>query len=103
MINFIKQILGLGPKVNYLDLVKNGAQLIDVRTPAEFNQGNIANSKNIPLQTIANNLSKFDKNKTIIVFCASGMRSANAMAILKTNGYKNVVNAGSWLSLKNKL
>ncbi len=103
MINIIKQILGFGPKVNYAELVKNGAQMIDVRTTSEFKSGNVTGSINIPLQNITFSLKKINMKKPIIVFCASGMRSASAKAILKANGYSEIYNAGSWLSLKNKI
>jgi rhodanese-related sulfurtransferase len=42
-------------------LVKNGAQIIDVRTPAEFNGGHIKGAKNIPLQSLNQNLEKLIK------------------------------------------
>ncbi len=103
MVDTIKQLLGFGPKVNYAELVKNGAQMVDVRTAGEFSGGHINGSVNIPVQNIANNLAKINKNKPVIVFCASGMRSASAKAILKANGYGDVYNAGSWLSLKSKI
>jgi phage shock protein E len=103
MINFIKELIGLGPKINYAELVKNGAQMIDVRSQGEFSGGNIKGSINIPLQSITGSFSKIKKDKPVIVFCASGMRSASAKAILKANGYGEVHNAGSWISLNNKL
>ncbi len=103
MINTIKQLLGFGSKVNYAELVKNRAQMIDVRSTGEFNSGNITGSINIPLQNIATNLKKIDKQKAVIVFCASGMRSASAKAILKANGFGEIYNAGSWISLKSKI
>ena len=46
MINFIKKLFG-GNTVDYKELVKNGAQIVDVRTPAEYSSGSIPNSKNI--------------------------------------------------------
>jgi rhodanese-related sulfurtransferase len=53
-------------------LVKNGAQIIDVRTPAEYNGGHIKGAKNIPLQSLNQNLGKINKNKPVITCCASG-------------------------------
>lgn len=103
MIQAIKNMLGLGPKVDYKELVKNGAVIIDVRSPNEFQFGHIKNSINIPLQSIGSQLSKIDKNKVVITCCASGMRSASAKSILKAKGYSVVHNGGGWNSLKNKL
>ena len=101
MLDFIKNLFG-GKSVDYKELVRNGAQIIDVRTPAEFAGGNIRNSKNIPLQQLASEMKKLDLKKPIITCCASGMRSASAKAILKQNGFE-VYNGGGWNSLQNKL
>lgn len=103
MIQFIKNILGFGVKVNYKELLQNGAQLIDVRSKAEFQTGHIKDAINIPLQTIQSSLSKIKKDKSVITCCASGMRSASAKSILKSNGFTNVYNGGGWMSLKNKI
>lgn len=103
MIQAIKNMLGLGPKVNYKELVKNGALVIDVRSPSEFQSGHIKNSINIPLQNIGSQLSKIDKNKVVITCCASGMRSGSAKSILKAKGYPTVHNGGGWNSLEAKI
>ncbi|MFO0495254.1 MAG: rhodanese-like domain-containing protein [Flavobacteriia bacterium] len=103
MLSNLKQLFGLEPKVNFSDLMKEGAQIIDVRTPGEFNSGHIKGSINIPLQNIQNNLSKIKRDKPVITCCASGMRSASAKSILKSNGYKHVHNGCGWSSLRGKL
>ncbi|MFN5031942.1 MAG: rhodanese-like domain-containing protein [Flavobacteriia bacterium] len=103
MLSNLKQLFGLEPKVNFSDLMKEGAQIIDVRSPGEFNSGHIKGSINIPLQNIQNNLSKIKRDKPVITCCASGMRSASAKSILKSNGYKHVHNGGGWSSLRGKL
>lgn len=73
-------------------------QLIDVRTPGEFKGRNIRQFKNIPLNTLPNQLSKLDKNKETIVICQSGMRSSKACQILKQNGFTNVTNVRGGMS-----
>jgi rhodanese-related sulfurtransferase len=103
MINTIKQLLGFGPKINYAQLVKDGAIIIDVRTKGEYQQGHIKGSQNIPLDVLSSNLSKLNKEKTIITCCASGMRSAQAKSILLSNGFSNVHNGGGWNGLNNKI
>ena len=104
MINTLKKIFGFGPKVDYSELVKNGAVIVDVRTKGEYASGAITKSINIPLDQLKNNLSKFkDKNATIITCCASGMRSASAKQVLKANGFINVHNGGGWSALRNKI
>jgi len=104
MLNTIKKLLGLGPVANYSEMVKKGALILDVRSPGEFAGGHIKGSMNIPVDQLGNNLSKLkDKNKVIITCCASGMRSASAKSILRSNGYAEVYNGGAWNSLQNKI
>jgi phage shock protein E len=104
MFNAIKQMLGFGPKVDFAELVKQGAIVLDVRSRGEYAGGHIKGSINISVDTLQNNLSKLkDKNKPIITCCASGMRSASAKNILQSNGYTQVHNGGSWGSLQYKL
>lgn len=83
--------------------IDKGAVIIDVRTPGEFQGGHIKGSKNIPLNTIENQIDSIKKlNKPVIACCASGMRSAQATSIIKNNGIK-VINGGGWSSLQNKM
>ena len=103
MIQLFKNIFGIGPQLDLKELVKNGAVIIDVRTSVEYHAGNIKYSVNIPLDTLENNLSKLKKDKTIITCCASGIRSASAKNILKSNGYEEVYNGGGWMSLQSKI
>ena len=103
MINTIKNLLGFGPKVDYLQLINDGAVIVDVRTKGEYQQGHIKGSMNIPLNNLSNQLTKLKKDKPIITCCASGMRSAQAKRILKSNGYADVYNGGGWNSLQNKI
>lgn len=104
MINTLKNLFGFGPKVNYADLVKQGAIILDVRSKGEYAGGHIKGSLNIPVDTLSNALSKLkDKNQPIITCCASGMRSASAKSILKSNGFAKVYNGGGWSSLQNKI
>ena len=104
MLNAIKQILGFSPKVDFSELVKQGAIILDVRSKGEYAGGHIKGSMNISVDTLQNNLSKLkDKNTPIITCCASGMRSASAKSILQSNGFTQVHNGGSWGSLQYKL
>ena len=93
----------MGPKVDLKELMKKGAQIIDVRTKDEFQGGHIRGSVNIPLQNLNGNLSKIKKDKPVITCCASGMRSASAKSSLKSNGFTEVHNGGGWMSLQNKI
>jgi rhodanese-related sulfurtransferase len=103
MIEIIKKIFGLGPSVNYAELVKAGAIILDVRSKGEFASGHINGSLNIPVDQLEKSLGRLpDKEETIITVCASGMRSAAAKRLLTSKGY-SVHNAGSWISLQNKI
>jgi len=104
MFDTIKKLFGFAPSVNYAQLVKDGATIVDVRSKGEYSSGHINGSINISVDTLQSNLGKLkDKNRTIITCCASGMRSASAKNILKSNGYTSVYNGGGWNSLKNKI
>ncbi|MFM2368768.1 MAG: hypothetical protein RL619_1068 [Bacteroidota bacterium] len=104
MFNTLKKIFGFGPKVNYADLILQGAIVLDVRSKGEYAAEHIKGSINIPVDTLSNNISQFkDKNQPIITCCASGMRSASAKNILKSNGFTKVYNGGGWSSLLNKI
>lgn len=103
MIKILKSILGMAPKTDYAALMEQGAQIVDVRSKAEYQGGHIPGSMNIPLQNLQTNLSKIKKDKPVITCCASGMRSASARGILKAKGFKEVYNGGGWMSLLKKL
>lgn len=104
MLGLLKKLFGLGPSVNYAELMQKGAIILDVRSKGEYAGGHIKGSINIPVDQLSGNLNKLkDKSKPIITCCASGMRSASAKSILKSNGYNEVHNGGSWYSLKNKI
>jgi phage shock protein E len=103
MIQLLKSIFGLGPKIDYKELMQNDAQIIDVRSKGEFDSGHIKGSINIPLQNLQSSISKIKKDKPVITCCASGMRSAQGKSILKSNGFVDVYNGGGWSSLQNKI
>jgi rhodanese-related sulfurtransferase len=104
MIKFLKNIFGKNTGPNFTGLLKEGAVIVDVRNKGEFNGGHIKGSKNIPLNSLGQNLRKIgDKNKPVITCCASGMRSASAVNILKSAGFTEVHNGGGWRNLQNKI
>jgi phage shock protein E len=104
MLQSILNLVGLGAKVDFKQLSKEGAIILDVRTKGEYVQGHVKGSINIAVDQLANNLSKLtNKNAPIITCCASGGRSGMAKKILETNGYTNVHNGGGWSSLNSKL
>ena len=64
--------------VDFKQLIRDGAMIIDVRTPGEFQGGHIKGSVNLPLQSLQGSLGKIPKNKTIN---AAGNRKANKLFI----------------------
>jgi phage shock protein E len=101
MITLLKKLLGLGPKADYGTLIAQGGIIVDVRSRGEYSGGHVKGSMNVPLDQLGDQLKKFkDKNQAIITCCASGMRSSSAKSFLKAQGYTNVHNGGSWMSLR---
>lgn len=104
MISTIKSLFGFGPKVDFAELVKQGAIIIDVRTKGEFAGSHIRGSVNIPVDQLGSHFAKLkSKKKPIITCCESGMRSSSAKSILKSNGFTEVYNGGALSSLQNKI
>ncbi|MFN7116658.1 MAG: rhodanese-like domain-containing protein [Saprospiraceae bacterium] len=88
--------------MNLKEIIKKpGVTIIDVRSRLEFFLGHIKGSKNIPLGSLPNKLEDIKKlNQPIVLVCASGMRSGQALSFLKSKGLKNLYNGGSWASVK---
>jgi len=83
-------------KARLPELLSRGAVIVDVRSPAEYAAGARPGSLNIPLGELAGRAKALDASKPVIVCCASGTRSGMAAGILKSKGFKEVVNAGPW-------
>jgi rhodanese-related sulfurtransferase len=67
-------------------------QLIDVRTPEEYQQGHIKNAKNINVYdaNFEKEIQKLDKSKPVYIYCRSGNRSRSAAQVLSNNGFKTI-------------
>src|SRR4051812_14136583 len=74
--------------------VAAGALLLDVRSEMEFRGGAIPGAINIPVQSLAGRLGELDRARPVVVYCASGMRSASAASLLKRNGFAEVHDLG---------
>jgi rhodanese-related sulfurtransferase len=91
--------LGLGQSA-IKNALKNGAIIIDVRTPHEFDQGHVRDAIHIPLDRISVNAERIKQMNCPIIFCcASGSRSGKAVEIMRSKGMKEVYNGGSWEGL----
>lgn len=85
-------------QLHELEEVKNsGALLVDVRTAAEFERGNIPGFVNFPLNNLRDSMSELPKNKEIILSCHSGQRSYIASRMLEQHGFKVKNLDGSYL------
>jgi adenylyltransferase/sulfurtransferase len=71
---------------------REAIQLIDVREPFEFEIARIDGAKLIPLGQLANRLYELKRNGQTVVHCHTGMRSAQAVQMLRQTGFTNVYN-----------
>ena len=71
---------------------KQDAQVVDVRTPEEYNEGHLANAQNINVDgaDFSTQVAKLDKSKPVFVYCLAGGRSAGAAEKLKKQGFTEV-------------
>lgn len=86
-------------------LVKDGALIVDTRTPGEYSGGHVKHAINIPYDIIARAIDQYetDQSKPIIVYCLSGSRSSYAKRSLIEAGYTNVVDAGSMGNMQKQI
>ena len=83
--------------MNLSDLVRNReTSIVDVRTTEEFANSRFEGSVNIPLNLIPDNVETLKKMQPLVLCCAAGVRSGQAMEFLKFNGLAQVYNGGSW-------
>lgn len=80
--------------------LEEGAYLIDVRSPQEFEQGTIEGATNIPLDELFHSLRKLDLQPNVVVFCRSGNRSRHAKNMLEQNGISRISDGGGIEELK---
>ena len=75
-------------------ITEAGVITVDVRTPGEFMTGHIEGAQNIDFESgnFENEISTLDKNGTYAVYCRSGNRSGQAVAIMHDAGFHNVYN-----------
>jgi len=94
MWDWLKKLLGLGPKVPRVspkeaqEKLRQGAVLIDVRTPLERKLSKIPGSQGLPLAELAKRWESLPKDKPIICQCESGSRSQQAAEFLAEKGFE---------------
>ncbi len=73
------------------------ATIIDVREPYEFELGCVEGSVNIPLGQVPGKIEEFkNMKKPLVLCCASGNRSGQAVQFLEANGVEDIYNGGGW-------
>lgn len=77
--------------------------IVDVRTPQEFSENRVESSMNIPLNVIPEKIKELKEMQPIVMCCAAGIRSRQAVEFLKSNGFVEVFNGGSWNDVLNML
>ena len=95
-----------GPWVNTLQATqlmnREDAVVVDVRPAADFAKGHILGARSIPLADLEKRAADLDKYKAkpVIIYCDAGNRSGGGVALLRRNGFANVVNLaggfGAW-------
>ena len=76
-------------------LATDGPIILDVRTPMEFAMGAYPGAINVGLDGLVHWAQTIeDKDRKIVVYCASGARSSYGMRMLKQHGFSNVENGG---------
>lgn len=80
------------------EAVKNGAIIVDVRTPEEFRERHVKNAINIPLEKIVQGKFTLPKEKEIVVYCRSGSRSSTSARALTQKGWRvyDVATQSDW-------
>jgi len=73
-------------------IATKGEQLIDVRTPQEFERYRIPSAKNISVgsRDFRKEIEKLDKSKPVLIYCLSGNRSKTALSIFREAGFKTI-------------
>jgi len=87
-----------GPWVNTLQATqlmnREDALVVDLRAADEYAKGHILGARSLPLADLARRAGELDKfkSKPVIVHCATGSSAGGAVALLRKNGFANVVN-----------
>ncbi len=84
------------------NLIADGATVIDVRTPEEFDQGHVRGALNLNIQDTVffDQLEDLDVGDSFVVYCRSGSRAATAIEQMVERGFVEVVNAGGYDALE---
>jgi len=95
---FLPTLIGRISTKDALAHLRNGALVIDVRSPGEFSSGHLPGAINLPLDEIETILPRCikDRGQVLLLHCHSGMRSGMAKKKLRILGYAHAFNLGSY-------
>ena len=83
--------------MNLTDLINSKeVTIVDVRTIPEFDGGSVAKAINIPLDQVPERVEELKAMQPMVMCCAAGIRSGQAVNYLNQMGLKEVYNGGSW-------
>jgi phage shock protein E len=94
-VSFFLQLLGLDDSV-IKNKLREGAVIIDVRSPHAYDQGKVPHSLNIPIEQIEKNVGYLRRLKKPVIICGAGSDPGVARRILQSHGLKDVHNGGRW-------
>jgi len=84
--------------------VPSGPMIVDVRTPEEFAMGAVPGALNIPLDELQARMEELGgTDRELILYCASGARSAYGVRVLQQFGYSNVQNGGGVMDMMSRM
>lgn len=83
------------------EAITDGAEIIDVRTPEEFDTGHLRDAANIDVNAadFGDRISDLDQSATYVVYCASGNRAGTAITQMREQGFDNLINGGGYEDL----
>jgi len=89
------------PADEALDRIADGARVIDVRTPEEFDAGHLDGAINLDVQEgdFAERVSELPRDASYVVYCASGRRATGAVEQMAELGFSDVLNGGGYADL----
>jgi rhodanese-related sulfurtransferase len=75
------------PPARFAELIADGAQLIDVRRPYEYEGGRIAGARNIDMNELTTAADSIDRDRLVVFYCRRGNRSRMAAAAFREAGW----------------
>lgn len=93
------------PATEAVAAIEDGATVIDVRTPEEFDSGRLEGARNIDVsaEDFESRIEELDRSASYVVYCRTGSRAAAAVRTMLDAGFEDVVNGGGYEDLAAEL